>query len=192
MTTPVEAAEQYLQDYLNAKDRGELQPRIAFKQPKNNSDHLKMGKGVYGQGAYTLGRVVDRNKEDMPPDYQHSTSPELVLDYVQFEKDYQKDIATASEAGYVGVRFSESDDDGNSKYYLFPDMVPQPEKRQPDSTETDSVFIHPVTGAASNLSKRDNKWFIEGVEKEFRSKAKAVAYLKRDISFLENGGQSNG
>ena len=80
-----EMMEEMRQDYLNAKSRKELPPRIVFTQPNNNSDYLKSTKGkTFGNGFYAVGETVDRNIDDMPPKYQHSTSPELILSDSRF------------------------------------------------------------------------------------------------------------
>ena len=170
MATIKEMAEDYRQAYLNAKHKGQLPPRLFFKQPSNKAEFLKESAGRYGKGFYTPGLLVDRNKDNPPSDAQHSTSPELILEAESFDGDME----TAMERGYVGVRYSDD------LYYLFPDTV----QTLPKGEFGSSLHKHPLSGKETPIDKKGRKWYIRGDDKSFKSKEKAEAYLQRDMSFL--------
>ena len=170
MATIKEMVEQYQQDYLNAKHKNQLPPRLFFKQKDNNSDFLKESKGKFGKGFYTAGLMVDRNKDNPPNDSQHSTSPELILE----ADKYDGDMTAAVAAGYVGVRFNDE------AYYLFPDTVPT----LPRGEFGKVTHKHPVSGTETPIEKRGRKWYIEGSDKGFKSREKAERYLESDLDFL--------
>ena len=188
--------EQYQQEYFNAKNRGELTPRLYFKQA--NSKTIRAGKGQYGQGVYALGQLIDRNK-DNPPDAPHSTDAELVLnDRTLLEKygttDFSEVMGQAKADNYVGFQY---DDD---KYFLFADTVitknldkvARGEGDAELSTDTMTVkknegngFLakNELTGETDKIYKRSNRWFIEGQKGTYRSARAAVKELEDGQSF---------
>ena len=183
--------DKYTQEYLNAKANNELPLRIFFNQPTNKSNNLKMGKGRFGAGVYTSGQVVDRNIEDTPSKYQHSTAAELVLDAEDFQSRFEGNMVAADEAGYVGVKY-EDDKDGKASYFLFPDTVPLKESGG-SSIDNTAIFVHPITGKESKLIKEGSRWSVEGMNKTFRTKQKAIDELQSDIAFLnQTGDNQNG
>ena len=162
--------DKYRQDYLNMRARNELPSRIAFAQPSNNGSYLKVGRGRYGRGAYAKGQIIDRNKENMPKIYQHSTSPELILPADKFTTE-----AEAKAAGYVGVNYEDD------LFFLFEDTVPQKVFANTTREQTTFTHTHPVTGDSTDIKKSARRWNIDGVNINFRTKEKAIAFLEQDI-----------
>ena len=178
----------YRQAYLNAKAKNELPLRVFFNQPTNKSNNLKMGKGRFGSGVYTSGKVVDRNIESTPDKWQHSTSPELILESDDFQSKFNGDMYAADEAGYVGVKYDE-DDKGKASYFLFPDTVPIKESGG-TAIDNTAVYVHPITGKDYKLIKDGNRWSVEGMKQTFRTKQKAIDELQSDIAFLNPQGDN--
>ena len=184
MPTTKELTDLLRQEYLNEKARGNLPPRIAFTQMNNNSDSLRAVNGAsFGRGFYVLGQTIDRNVEDMPKKYQHSTSPELILGGEEFYQKYDGDVLKAQADGFVGIKYINKQngnilnpkDDKYGNYFLFPDKVLQaPQKEQSDT------FVHPITKEQYHMRKVGRKWVIDGVRGEFRSKDKARKFLSKD------------
>ena len=83
--------DEYRQQYLNAKNKGQLRPRIFLSQANNSGEYLKKTKGRFGQGFYAVGSTIDRNLQNVPQSYQHSTDPELLLDPDTFATGYNSD-----------------------------------------------------------------------------------------------------
>ena len=161
----------YKQLFLGAKARGELTPRIVFNQMNNSGETLKLTSGKYGRGAYTTGKMIDRNTESMPQNYQHSTDPSLIMSAENFE-----DEKTARDAGYVGLKY----DDGS--YFLFGDTVPQ-QNRNTGKTQLTKTYSHPITGEQFTLNKDGRRWTIEGLDGKFRSEADAIKHIESDLPY---------
>ena len=170
MTTMVEMGEKYLQDYLTAKHRGELPPKVFFNQSSNKGKQLTLVNGKLGMGAYARGTTVDRNTQDTPENYQHSTDPKLILGISDFDGDIEK----ASNAGYVGVEYEQG------KYFLFPDSVNGKEANRKESF----THRHPITDKVTTPYKVGKRWRIDGVNKDFRNKQAAINHLEKDLKIL--------
>ena len=192
--------EQYREAYLNAKWKGELPLRVFFNQASSKS--MRAGKGRYGRGVYTLGKVVDRNVDDTP-DSPHSTDLELLLnDKSLMEKygttEFSKVMGKAKQDGYVGFQY------GDDKYFLFEDTVMAesvPDKKVDTSMSTGSLDVqragnqitvnNTLTGETNIIYKNKNGWNIEGQEKSYRNPKTAINALGSDMDIL-NIGQSQG
>ena len=179
----------YLQSYLNDRAKGRLPLRVFFNQPTNNSDNLKMGKGRYGRGVYTSGKIIDRNTEDTPDKWQHTTAPELVLDALKFQTDFNGDMTAADKAGYVGVRYDDDEKKGTASYFLFPDTVPL-KTSGGAAVDNTAVYVNPNTGKESKLIKDGNRWSIDGLNKTFRTKDKAIKHLQKEDSLSDLTGEN--
>ena len=194
MTDTTQMLDEYRQSYLNAKANGELPNRVFFTQLNNEGEYLKYSKGNrFGDGFYAIGQMVDRNVQNTPTKYQHSTSPELILSQEDYLMKFSGDIETAMDAGYVGVKYENSvfsspmnnQDQQYGSYYLFPETVPQAQQVNTNKSEiTTDVYTNPVNGEKTPMHKRNRRWHIDGVNKQFKSKDKAIKYLEDKYSFL--------
>ena len=160
-----ELVNKYQQAYLNAKTRGELSPRIAFKQ-NNRSAFLKSGTGKFGKGAYTKGAIFDRNNENMPKDYQHSTSPELILPLAKFTNQEE-----AEAAGYVGVKTGDDD------YFIFDGTYRVAIKEPKPEGDHAGTYKDKFTGKEYTYRKDGRRWVIDGLKGKFRSKKDVFAHI---------------
>ena len=193
MTTK-QLVDEYRQQYLNDKTQGALPMRIFLTQPNNTGDYLKYSRGKqYGNGFYAIGQTIDRNTQEIPQKYQHSVSPEQIIDSEDFLKVFKLNSDDAYEMGYVGVRYENSvftapknkKQEPYNSYFLFPEAVPQKFKMGVEKKEaTTDVYVDPITGERTNLYKQDRRWGIEGVSKQFKSKEKAIKYLENKYNFL--------
>ena len=189
---------QYRQDYLNAKAQGQLPLRVYFTQPGNETSFLKYGKGnnKYGNGFYATGQTVDRNTQSMPPKFQHATSPELILHEEDFANRYDNNISLARRDNYVGVAFTKwfgpndkpptPEDMKKSEYFLFPETVPQDFKVDTSNSE-ELVDTYEIQGKTYTLRKKDRRWRIDGINKQFRNKKSAIQHLDEPYKFLYRG-----